>query len=122
MKPSGPGQLRPVAAIAGVHHIPPHPGETASLDPRTMSSATWLGLCGTDDTQIWAIGAPTMANTMPTIRAHIRRSGRVAVRRLANPVTFCDGHEVFLVAPAGRSGWPPTVLDGRRLRQLRQEG
>jgi hypothetical protein len=37
----------------------------------------------------------------------------VAVRRLANPVTFCDGHEVFLVAASGQirmaanspSGW-----------------
>jgi hypothetical protein len=26
----------------------------------------------------------------------------VAVRRLANPVTFCDGHEVFLVAASGQ--------------------
>jgi hypothetical protein len=28
--------------------------------------------------------------------------GSVAARRLANPVTFCDGHGVFFVAASGQ--------------------
>jgi hypothetical protein len=42
----------------------------------------------------------------------------VEVRRLANPVTFCDGHEVFLVAASGQIRMAANTLLARRLTAL----
>jgi hypothetical protein len=43
--------------------------------------------------------------------------GNVAVRRLANPVTFCDGHGASSWPPAGRFGRPPTWPGGELIER-----
>ena len=71
----------------------------------------------------------------PLIRTHLtavrNRQGSVAARRLANPVTLCDGHGVFFVAASGqirmaadsarRTGglWPGGRLRRGQLRDSR---
>ena len=39
--------------------------------------------------------------------------GSVAVRRLANPVTLCDGHDVFFVAASGQIRMAADTSDER---------
>jgi hypothetical protein len=46
------------------------------------------------------------ALTVATVPRAPSRQGNVAVRRLANTVTFCDGHGVFFVAASGQFRTP----------------
>ena len=57
----------------------------------------------------WDTRAGTIEDYLTTCTdARIGVRGNVAVRRLANTVTFCDGHGVFFVAASGQFR-PPTL-------------
>jgi hypothetical protein len=49
-----------------------------------------------------SICKPRRTATAPECQPHLFDRGSVTVRRLANPVTFCDGHGVLFVAASGQ--------------------